>query len=143
MNKYLRQFLLLSAILVAAISTACSSKQENTTVTDIYLDESASIETRVEDLLSKLTVEEKISLMRSTAPAVERLGLDKYYHGNEALHGIIRPGRFTVYPQAIALASMWDPALVEEISGTISDEAGPDGMPWIRDARRHLLLRIS
>lgn len=105
--------------------TGCSPRQNTaaSTATEVYLDENAPIAERVEDLLSKLTVDEKISLMRSLAPAVERLGIEKYYHGNEALHGVVRPGRFTVFPQAIALSSMWDPALVEEITGCISDEA--------------------
>lgn len=88
-----------------------------------YLDESRSIEERVEDLLSRLTVDEKIDLMRATSPANERLGFPKYYHGNEALHGVVRPGKFTVYPQAIGLASTWNPTLLNTISTAISDEA--------------------
>ncbi|MBQ6161871.1 MAG: glycoside hydrolase family 3 C-terminal domain-containing protein [Prevotella sp.] len=88
-----------------------------------YLDESRSIEERVEDLLSRLTVDEKIDLMRATSPANERLGFPKYYHGNEALHGVVRPGKFTVFPQAIGLASTWNPTLLNTISTAISDEA--------------------
>ena len=117
----LRKLTFSALIIAAAVISACSPKQS--TATELYLDENASIEQRVDDLLSKLTVEEKISLMRSLAPSVDRLGIEKYFHGNEALHGVVRPGRFTVYPQAIGLGAMWDPALVEEISGTISDEA--------------------
>ena len=88
-----------------------------------YLDENRSIEERVEDLLSRLTVDEKIDLMRATSPANERLGFPKYYHGNEALHGVVRPGKFTVFPQAIGLASTWNPTLLNTISTAISDEA--------------------
>lgn len=47
---------------------------------------------RIMDLLSRLTVEEKISLLVNDAPAIGRLGIDKYNHGNEALHGVVRPG---------------------------------------------------
>ena len=112
-----------AALIAASLMVGCSPKQSETAATELYLNEKAPIEQRVEDLLSKMTVDEKISLMRSLAPAVERLGIEKYYHGNEALHGVVRPGRFTVYPQAIGLGAMWDPALVEEISGSISDEA--------------------
>ena len=90
---------------------------------DKYKDESLPIDVRVEDLLSKMTVDEKIALLRTLSPANPRLGIDKYYHGNEALHGVVRPGRFTVFPQAIGLASMWDPELQYEISSAISDEA--------------------
>lgn len=123
MRNAIKHSLLFATVLVVGSLTACSSKQETRPVSDVYLDENAPIEKRVEDLLSKLTVEEKIGLMRSLSPSIDRLGIDKYYHGNEALHGVVRPGRFTVYPQAIALGAMWDPALVEEISSSISDEA--------------------
>ena len=75
----------------------------------LFRDESAPIKDRVEDLLSRMTVDEKIDLLRATSPANERLGIEKYYHGNEALHGVVRPGRFTVFPQAIGLAASWDP----------------------------------
>lgn len=89
----------------------------------LYLDESAPIESRVNDLLGRLTVEEKISLLRATSPGIPRLGIPKYYHGNEALHGVVRPGRFTVFPQAISLASTWNPELLSQVSTVISDEA--------------------
>ncbi len=90
---------------------------------DLYRDMSAPIHERVLDLLSKLTLEEKVSLLRATSPGIERMGIDKYYMGNEALHGIIRPGKFTVFPQAIGLASMWNEELHHEIATVISDEA--------------------
>lgn len=91
--------------------------------TPAWRDESLPVAERVEDLLGQLALEEKIGLMRATSPAIPRLGIDKYYHGNEALHGIVRPGRFTVFPQAIGLASMWDPELLEAVSSVVSDEA--------------------
>lgn len=81
------------------------------------------LKTRLNDLLKRLTVEEKISLLRETSPAIERLQVPKYYHGNEALHGIMRGGKFTVFPQAIALAATWDTALVHAVATAISDEA--------------------
>ena len=77
---------------------------------------------RVADLLSRLTVEEKISLLRATSPGIPRLGIDKYYHGNEALHGVVRPGRFTVFPQAIGLAATWNPVLQQKVATVISDK---------------------
>ncbi|MBR1927915.1 MAG: glycoside hydrolase family 3 C-terminal domain-containing protein [Bacteroidales bacterium] len=89
----------------------------------LYLNEKAPIGQRVEDLLGRMTVDEKIDLLRATSPANERLGIAKYYHGNEALHGVVRPGRFTVFPQAIALAASWDPDLLLKVSTAISDEA--------------------
>ena len=88
-----------------------------------YQDETLPIPQRVEDLLGRMTVDEKIDLMRATSPANERLGIAKYYHGNEALHGVVRPGNFTVFPQAIGLAASWDPDLLYKVTTAISDEA--------------------
>lgn len=90
---------------------------------ELYLDMNAPLHERIIDLLGRMTVEEKVSLMTNTAPAIPRLGIDKYYHGNEALHGVVRPGRFTVFPQAIGLAATWNPGLLHRVTTAISDEA--------------------
>lgn len=89
----------------------------------LYRNEDVPMHDRIVNLLSILTVEEKISLLRATSPGIPRLNIEKYYHGNEALHGVVRPGNFTVFPQAIGLASMWNPKLHYEIATVISDEA--------------------
>ncbi len=115
MKKFLTLALTFAAFL-AGPGTALAQKLP-------YQDENLPIEERVADLLGRMTIDEKIDLMRSTSPANPRLGIDKYYHGNEALHGVVRPGRFTVFPQAIALASSWDPDLMLKVSTAISDEA--------------------
>jgi len=78
---------------------------------------------RVNDLLDRLTIEEKISLLIASSEAIPRLEVEKYYHGNEALHGVVRPGRATVFPQAIALAATWNPELIQDVATVISDEA--------------------
>lgn len=90
---------------------------------DVYEDPDARIDIRVNDLLSKMTVYEKIQILHEVAPAIPRLGISKYDHGNEALHGVVRPGKFTVFPQAIGLAATWNPDLIFEVSTAISDEA--------------------
>ena len=73
----------------------------------LYKNEDASIEARVNDLLGRMTVDEKIDLMRATSPANERLGIAKYYHGNEALHGVVRPGsRFSPRPSGLRQAGI-------------------------------------
>lgn len=90
---------------------------------ELYKNENAPVHERIIDLLSRLTVEEKISLLRATSPGIDRLNIPKYYHGNEALHGVVRPGRFTVFPQAIGLAATWNPVLQEQVATVISDEA--------------------
>ena len=90
---------------------------------DVYEDPDASIDNRVNDLLSQMTVYEKMQLLHEVAPAIPRLGIKKYDHGNEALHGVVRPGKFTVFPQAIGLAATWNPDLIFDVSTAISDEA--------------------
>lgn len=89
----------------------------------LFRDMNAPMHERIMDLLGRMTLEEKVSLMTHNAPAIPRLGIDKYYHGNEALHGIVRPGKFTVFPQAIGLAATWNPSLLHRVTTAISDEA--------------------
>jgi beta-glucosidase len=70
---------------------------------------SLTFEQRVTDLVSRLTLEEKVAQMLNTAPAIPRLGIPAYDWWNEVLHGVARtPYRVTVYPQAIAMAATWD-----------------------------------
>ena len=78
---------------------------------------------RADALLTQLTLKEKLGLIIETAEAIDRLGIPKYYHGNEALHGVVRPGKFTVFPQAIAFGAMFDDVFLEKIAETISTEA--------------------
>lgn len=78
---------------------------------------------RINDLLNCLTVEEKVGMLIASAESIPRLEIEKYYHGNEALHGVVRPGNFTVFPQAIGLASTWDAPLMHQVATAISDEA--------------------
>lgn len=78
---------------------------------------------RLNDLISRLTIDEKLALLRHNQPAISRLNIPKYYFGNEALHGVVRPGKFTVFPQAIGLGSMWNTDLMLQVATAISDEA--------------------
>jgi len=88
-----------------------------------FRDTSLPVEERAADLVSRLTLDEKAGLLSYMSDPVPRLGIDHYYFGNEALHGVVRPGKFTVFPQAIALAATWDPGLIHEVTTAISDEA--------------------
>jgi len=91
--------------------------------TPIYKDEALPIEERVDDLVSRMTVEEKISQMVYDAPAIERLDVPAYNWWSECLHGVARAGIATVFPQAIGLAATWDTDLMLRVASTISDEA--------------------
>lgn len=81
------------------------------------------IEQRVDDLVSRLTLEEKITQMVYNSPAITRLDIPAYNWWNEGLHGIARNGIATVFPQAIGLAAMWDTNFMLKVAAVISDEA--------------------
>ncbi|MEG8945662.1 glycoside hydrolase family 3 C-terminal domain-containing protein [Rosettibacter firmus] len=88
-----------------------------------YLDHKLSFEERVDDLISRMTIEEKISQMVHKSPAIERLGIPAYNWWNESLHGIARNGLATVFPMPIGLAATWDKDLMYKIGELISTEA--------------------
>ena len=81
------------------------------------------IKERVHDLVSRLTLEEKVLQMKDVAPAIPRLDIPAYNWWNEALHGVARAGIATVFPQAIGLAATWDTNLMFRVADVISTEA--------------------
>jgi beta-glucosidase len=91
--------------------------------TPLYKDSTASIKDRVEDLVSQMTLKEKVSQMVHDAPAIERLGIPPYNWWNECLHGVGRAGIATVFPQAIGLAATWNVVLIHQVAVATSDEA--------------------
>jgi len=113
MNKTLLACLMLPGLLF-------SCPQE----TDLpFRNAALAIERRIDDLLSRLTPEEKASQLLYNSPAVERLGIPAYNWWNECLHGVARAGRATVFPQAIGLAAAFDDRLVFRVADAISTEA--------------------
>jgi beta-glucosidase len=88
-----------------------------------YMNTNLSVDERVSDLVSRMTLEEKISQMVHDSPAIERLGIPEYNWWSEALHGVARNGIATVFPQSIGLAATWDTDLIYRIATVISDEA--------------------
>ena len=88
-----------------------------------YQDASLSAGQRANDLLSRLTLEEKVSLMMDTSPAIERLGIPQFQWWNEALHGVGRNGFSTVFPITMGMAASWDDALLHQVFTAVSDEA--------------------
>ena len=88
-----------------------------------FQDPSLSVEKRVNDLLSRMTLQEKADQLLYTAPAIPRLGIPSYNWWNEALHGVARAGYATVFPQSITIANSWDEGLMYNVANAISDEA--------------------
>ncbi|MCB0450146.1 MAG: glycoside hydrolase family 3 C-terminal domain-containing protein [Confluentibacter sp.] len=89
----------------------------------LFKNSELSPEARVNDLISRLTIQEKIEQLMSDAPAIDRLDIPKYNWWNEALHGVARSGYATVFPQSITIAASWNTDLLYQVASVISDEA--------------------
>lgn len=83
----------------------------------------ALYEQKAREIVSKMTVEEKVSQLVNDAAEIKRLNIAKYDWWNESLHGVARAGTATVFPQAIGLAASWDAELLFDVANAISDEA--------------------
>lgn len=88
-----------------------------------FLDPSRSISSRVKDLIARLTITEKVSQMSHPAKAIPRLHIPAYNYWSEALHGVARNGRATVFPQVIGMAATWNRDLIFQVASAIGDEA--------------------
>lgn len=108
--------ILISAIM--AVATIGISAQ-----TLPYQNHKLSFEQRADDLLKRLTLDEKIKLMMDNSPAIERLGIPQFQWWNEALHGLGRNGFATVYPITMQMAASWNDELLEKVFTAVSDEA--------------------
>lgn len=87
---------------------------------------------RVNDLVSRMSIDEKISQLMDSSPEIERLGVPEYNWWNESLHGVARAGYATVFPQSISIASSWDRQLIFDVANAISDEARAKHHEYLR-----------
>jgi beta-glucosidase len=115
--------LIMTLLIAGALGPAWVSTSQNAGETPAYLNPTLPFEERAADLVSRMTVEEKISQLTNAAAAIPRLGIPEYEWWNECLHGVARAGAATVFPQAIGLAATFDTALMREVAVAISDEA--------------------
>ncbi|MGH7237638.1 MAG: glycoside hydrolase family 3 protein, partial [Candidatus Saccharimonadales bacterium] len=89
----------------------------------IYKDTAQPLDARIKDIISRLTLAEKVSLLGYQSKAVPRLGIPAYNWWNEALHGVARAGEATIFPQAIGMAATFNDSLLKQVSSAISTEA--------------------
>lgn len=140
-RKYLRICILLSTALVIVLllsSTVPGGFERRILHHPIYLNTAYSFEERAADLISRLTLEEKESLLGNSMPAVPRLGINAFNVWSEALHGVMGgfnpspgAGSPTSFPNSVALGSAWDPDLIQREATAISDEARAINSPQI------------
>jgi len=118
-----RKSWLAAAVLLAAAALGAAACDRPGSDEIVFRDPDAPLARRLDDLVSRLTLEEKVGQMMNAAPAVERLGIPAYNWWNEGLHGVARAGLATVFPQAIGLSATWDVDLMGRVAAAISDEA--------------------
>jgi beta-glucosidase len=120
-----------SGQIVAAITAAELLAQEpdgawqipEITESPVYTDSAQPMDRRIDDLIRRMSLRERVAQMLNDAPAIERLGVPAYNYWNECLHGLARAGTATSFPQAIGMAAMWDVPLLHEIADAIATEA--------------------
>jgi beta-glucosidase len=128
-------------LIVVFFANTCIAEQEAKDFP--FLNPELSIKQRVDDLVGRMTLNEKIGQMVNEAPAIERLGIPEYNWWNECLHGVARAGLATVFPQAIGLGATWDEDLMFRISTAISDEARAKHYDFIRKGKRFIYQGLT
>ncbi len=123
MRKLAMLVLGLVLVLTILIGTTVATARPASQSTYPFQNYSLSLDTRLSDLVGRLTQAEKISLLHQWQPAISRLGIASFRTGTEGLHGIAWLGAATVYPQAIGLGSTWNTVLLNQVGQGIGDEA--------------------
>lgn len=122
----MKKLITISFVLMNLFSISYGQKQYP------FQDVNLSHQERVNDLVSRLTVEEKIGQLMDNAPEISRFDIPAYNWWNECLHGVARAGYATVFPQSITIAASWNTKLLREVAETISDEARAKHHEFIR-----------
>ncbi|MDZ7612773.1 MAG: glycoside hydrolase family 3 C-terminal domain-containing protein [Flavobacteriaceae bacterium] len=117
-----------------------SCEKEKPLVTD---NETLSFEERSKALIAQMTLEEKVSQLSYTSPAIERLGIPAYNWWNECLHGVARAGKATVFPQAIGLGAMFDREQMSKVATAISDEARAKHQDFVSKGKRGIYQGLT
>jgi beta-glucosidase len=123
-NRALRIVWILAAILTTSLTLAGQG------TVAVYLDPAQPLDRRVDDLISKLTLPEKASLLGTTAPAIPRLKVPAMDGWNQSLHGIVWTRPTTMFPVPIGMASTWDTVLEHDVASAIGDEGRAVNNYW-------------
>ena len=126
--------------LMLALAGLCSFGVAEAKKTLPYQNPDLSAEVRAKDLLGRLTLEQKVTLMMSDSHAIPELGIQEYNWWNEALHGSARSGLATVFPQAIGMAASFDPELLQQVMDIASTE---QRIKYIQARRAGFVKRYS
>ncbi len=121
--SYLRLRALPSLFVAFTMLLHVQAQQPSNAQSFHFMNTSLAIDRRVDDLIGRMTLEEKVSQMRDHTPAIPRLNVPKYDWWNEGLHGVAFAGYATNFPQVIGMAATWDTNLVHHMGVTISTEA--------------------
>src|SRR5580765_3563920 len=113
----------LAVLAVCAVLAATTDQLRARQATAPYLNPDLPADKRAADLVSRMSLDEKVSQLVNDAPAISRLNVPAYEWWNECLHGVARSGAATVFPQAIGMAASFDAPLLHEVATVISDEA--------------------
>ena len=133
----------LYAGLIATVSVMMCGATAGAQSTPVYMDSSQPVAKRVDDLVGKMTLAEKVSQMQNHAAAIPRLDVPEYDWWSEGLHGIARSGYATVFPQAIGLAATWDTPLMHEVATTISTEARAKNAEALRHGNHSIYFGLD
>ncbi len=138
MNAYGLRLLWLIALAIALSSPHRLSTQPPKTRAAAYLDPSLPVDIRVDDLISRMTLEEKASQLVNQSRAIPRLNIPEYDWWSEALHGVARAGVATVFPEPIGLAATFDVPLIHEMAAVIGTEGRAKHEQAVRAGRRDI-----
>lgn len=137
------QITVLSVLTLALAGGTVRGQDTGTAPQPAYLNPALPMEQRVDDLVSRMTLEEKASQLVNEAAAIPRLQVPAYNWWNEALHGVAAAGTATVFPQAIGLAATWDTPLMYEMATVISTEARAKHHEAVRQGRRKIFEGLT
>jgi beta-glucosidase len=134
----MRKLTAFTLLLMFSLSTAKTQEQAYP-----FMDHKLSLNERLDDLVGRLTLKEKVDQLMYTAPAIERLGIPEYNWWNESLHGVARAGYATVFPQSITIAGSWDKDLMYRVATVISDEARAKHHEFVRQNKRGIYQGLT